>query len=287
MKIKEKYLKDGLVYNRLDTYLQIPQILFCYEGLAISDIIVYSVIYQFCKHYNINGSIAGNHCIINNETIADRANCSISAVKSSLKKLSDFKIIEIQKSKSKYRIITLNVDYLNKTYNPKINKEELKSALPKTTEAYQEYKQELIKNKIIPYIKVPDSIRIYEDISPLDEILYGLLYQHIVMLKEKTGTESILTIQGKYAPVKLSEKLNCNKNTILISLKKMTSMDIIKADNTGAVMLKRDFFEPQPEEANIPNLDENKNKYEEMDFETQDKLLEELVEDFQIDLKYF
>ena len=80
MEIKEKYLKEGLVYNRLDTYLQIPQILFCYEELNAVDIMVYSVIYQFCKHYSANESVAVQSCSINNEMLSDRANCSLKVV---------------------------------------------------------------------------------------------------------------------------------------------------------------------------------------------------------------
>ena len=87
MEIKEKYAKEGLVYNRLDTYLQIPQILFCYEELNAVDIMVYSVIYQFCKHYSANESVAGQSCSINNEMLSDRANCSLATLKNSLKKL--------------------------------------------------------------------------------------------------------------------------------------------------------------------------------------------------------
>ena len=257
MEIKEKYAKEGLIYNRLDTYLQIPQILFCYEELNAVDIMVYSVIYQFCKHYSANESVAGQSCSINNEMLSDRANCGLTALKDSLKKLSELKIIEIKKSGSKYRSITLNVDYLNKKYNTKKSKEELEACLPKVVESYQEYKEKLISQSVVPYIKVPDSMRIYKGITLFDEILYGLLYQHMNMLKGKIGNVSILSIQGKYSVSKITEKLNCSKSTVYISLKKMSDMGVIQFEKNSVITLKRDFFNSQPEWDSLLDLKDN------------------------------
>lgn len=285
MEIKEKYAKEGLVYNRLDTYLQIPQILFCYEELNAVDIMVYSVIYQFCKHYSANESVAGQSCSINNEMLSDRANCSLATLKNSLKKLSELKIIEIKKSGSKYRSITLNVDYLNKKYNTKKSKEELEVCLPKAMELYQEYKEKLISQSVVPYIKVPDSMRIYKDITLFDEILYGLLYQHMNMLKGKIGSTSILGMQGKYRTSKIAERLNCSKPTVSASLKKMSKMGIIQLKDDGIIILKRDFFTPQPEEDNIFRLEDdsvNINTQEENSYKSWEKELEEIAESFGI-----
>ena len=279
MEIKEKYTKEGLVYNRLDTYLQIPQILFCYEELNAVDIMVYSVIYQFCKHYSANESVAGQSCSINNEMLSDRANCSLATLKNSLK------IIDIKKSGSKYRSITLNVDYLNKKYNIKKSKEELEACLPKAMESYQEYKEKLISQSVTPYIKVPDSMRIYKDITLFDEILYGLLYQHMNMLKGKIGSTSILGMQGKYRTSKIAERLNCSKPTVSASLKKMSKMGIIQLEEDSIIILKRDFFASQPEEDNIFKLEDNSvniSTQEENSYKSWEKELEEIAESFGI-----
>ena len=288
MEIKEKYAKEGLIYNRLDTYLQIPQILFCYEELNAVDIMVYSVIYQFCKHYSANESVAGQSCSINNEMLSDRANCSLATLKNSLKKLSELKIIDIKKSGSKYRSITLNVDYLNKKYNTKKSKEELEACLPKAMESYQEYKEKLISQSVIPYIKVPDSMRIYKDITLFDEILYGLLYQHMNMLKGKIGSTSILGMQGKYRASKIAEKLNCSKSTVYISLKKMSDMGIIQFEKNSIITLKRDFFNSQPEWDSLLDLKDNNtdtninaNLKEESSYKTQEEDLDEIIESFE------
>ena len=124
-------------------------------------------------------------------------------------------------------------------------------------ESYQEYKEKLISQSVVPYIKVPDSMRIYKGITLFDEILYGLLYQHMNMLKGKIGNVSILSIQGKYSVSKITEKLNCSKSTVYISLKKMSDMGVIQFEKNSVITLKRDFFNSQPEWDSLLDLKDN------------------------------
>ena len=132
-------------------------------------------------------------------------------------------------------------------------------------------------------------MRIYKSITLFDEILYGLLYQHMNMLKGKIGNVSILGIQGKYSVSKITEKLNCSKSTVYISLKKMSDMGIIQFEKNSIITLKRDFFSSQPEwdslldlKDNNADTDINTNLKEESSYKTQKEDLDEIIESFEL-----
>ena len=205
---------DNIIYytneNKINEPLKIPLVLLKYKELTTVDVIVYSILHQYCK-------TIGTKINISNKTIAEIGNCNIGSIKCSIKKLSDLKIIKIEKSQSKYRTITLNIDYFNGTYEDNINENDIK--IP------------LLKNKTggyiqSPYIEIPDNIYIYSNISHFDAMLYGLLYKY---KNKKISTSKLVLI------------LNRSRTTISLSLKKLEELKIIKAkDNRYSII--QDFF---------------------------------------------
>lgn len=208
---------DNIIYytdeNKINEPLKIPLVLLKYKELTTVDVIVYSILHQYCK-------TIGTKINISNKTIAEIGSSNISSIKCSIKKLADLKIIKIEKAQSKYRTITLNIDYFNGTYEDNINENDIKIPLLKNKTG--EYIQS-------PYIKIPDNIYIYSNISYFDAMLYGLLYKY----KNK-----------KISTSKLGLILNRSRTTISLSLKKLEELKIIKAkDNRYSII--QDFFEKQ------------------------------------------
>lgn len=205
---------DNIIYytdeNKINEPLKIPLVLLKYKELTTVDVIVYSILHQYCK-------TIGTKINISNKTIAEIGSSNISSIKCSIKKLADLKIIKIEKAQSKYRTITLNIDYFNGTYEDNINENDIKIPLLKNKTG--EYIQS-------PCIKIPDNIYIYSNISYFDAILYGLLYKY----KNK-----------KISTSKLGLILNRSRTTISLSLKKLEELKIIKAkDNRYSII--QDFF---------------------------------------------
>lgn len=205
---------DNIIYytdeNKINEPLKIPLVLLKYKELTTVDVIVYSILHQYCK-------TIGTKINISNKTIAEIGSSNISSIKCSIKKLADLKIIKIEKAQSKYRTITLNIDYFNGTYEDNINENDIKIPLLKNKTG--EYIQS-------PYIKIPDNIYIYSNISYFDAMLYGLLYKY----KNK-----------KISTSKLGLILNRSRTTISLSLKKLEELKIIKAkDNRYSII--QDFF---------------------------------------------
>lgn len=199
--------------NKINEPLRIPLALLKYKELATLDVIVYSILHQYCK-------TIGTKINISNKTIAEISNSNISSIKCSIKKLVDLKIIKIEKAQSKYRTIALNIDYFNGTYEDNINENDIKIPLLKNKTG--EYIQS-------PYIEIPDNIYIYSNISYLDAMLYGLLYKY----KDK-----------KISTSKLGLILNRSRTTISLSLKKLEELKIIKIKNNYYSIIQ-DFFEKQ------------------------------------------
>ena len=196
--------------NKINEPLKIPLVLLKYKELATLDVIVYSILHQYCK-------TIGTKINISNKTIAEIGNSNISSIKCSMKKLVDLKIIKIEKTQSKYRTITLNIDYFNGTYEDNINENDIKIPLLKNKTG--EYIQS-------PYIKIPDNIYIYSNISYFDAMLYGLLYKYK---------------NTKISTSKLGLMLNRSRTTVSLSLKKLEELKIIKAkDNYYNII--QDFF---------------------------------------------
>lgn len=208
---------DNIIYytdeNKINEPLKIPLVLLKYKELTTVDVIVYSILHQYCK-------TIGTKINISNKTIAEIGNSNISSIKCSIKKLVDLKIIKIEKAQSKYRTITLNIDYFNGTYEDNINENDIKIPLLKNKTG--EYIQS-------PYIKIPDNIYIYSSISHFDAMLYGLLYKY----KNK-----------KISTSKLGLILNRSRTTISLSLKKLEELKIIKTKN-NCYSIIQDFFEKQ------------------------------------------
>ena len=205
---------DNIIYytdeNKINEPLKIPLVLLKYKELTTVDVIVYSILHQYCK-------TIGTKINISNKTIAEIGSSNISSIKCSIKKLADLKIIKIEKAQSKYRTITLNIDYFNGTYEDNINENDIKIPLLKNKTG--EYIQS-------PYIKIPDNIYTYSNISYFDAMLYGLLYKY----KNK-----------KISTSKLGLILNRSRTTISLSLKKLEELKIIKAkDNRYSII--QDFF---------------------------------------------
>lgn len=205
---------DNIIYytdeNKINEPLKIPLVLLKYKELTTVDVIVYSILHQYCK-------TIGTKINISNKTIAEIGSSNISSIKCSIKKLADLKIIKIEKAQSKYRTITLNIDYFNGTYEDNINENDIKIPLLKNKTG--EYIQS-------PYIKIPDNIYIYSNISYFDAMLYGLLYKY----KNK-----------KISTSKLGLILNRSRTTISLSLKKLEELKIIKVkDNRYSII--QDFF---------------------------------------------
>lgn len=199
--------------NKINEPLRIPLALLKYKELTTVDVIVYSILHQYCK-------AIGTKININNKTIAEIGNCNIGSIKCSMKKLSDLKIIKIEKAQSKYRTISLNIDYFNGTYEDNINENDIKIPLLKNK------KSEYIQS---PYIEIPDNIYIYSNISHFDAVLYGLLYKY---KNKKISTSKLVLI------------LNRSRTTVSLSLKKLEELKIIKVkDNYYSII--QDFFEKQ------------------------------------------
>ena len=110
--------------NKINEPLKIPLVLLKYKELTTVDVIVYSILHQYCK-------TIGTKINISNKTIAEIGSSNISSIKCSIKKLADLKIIKIEKAQSKYRTITLNIDYFNGTYEDNINENDIKIPLLK------------------------------------------------------------------------------------------------------------------------------------------------------------
>ena len=205
---------DNIIYytdeNKINEPLKIPLVLLKYKELTTVDVIVYSILHQYCK-------TIGTKINISNKTIAEIGSSNISSIKCSMKKLADLKIIKIEKAQSKYRTITLNIDYFNGTYEDNINENDIKIPLLKNK------KGEYIQS---PYIEIPDNIYIYSNISHFDAMLYGLLYKY---KNRKISTSKLILI------------LNRSRTTVSLSLKKLEELKIIKAkDNYYSII--QDFF---------------------------------------------
>ena len=117
MIIKDKYMKEYPIYDRIDTYLQIPLIMFYYEEFSYTDILIYSTVYQFCKSDFLNNIIFNETCNVTNAVIADRSGVEQRTVTKILAHLADLKIITIKKGNSKNRKIIINIDFISGDVN--------------------------------------------------------------------------------------------------------------------------------------------------------------------------
>lgn len=116
LKIKEEYNNNIDLYNKIKKprgYIIIPDSLAWYDGITFTDAIIYGVLYQFAKMYrNKKDSMIGKGTLANNETIAQRANCSVATVKRALARLEELGIISTSKNKKSHRIIIIERDFL-------------------------------------------------------------------------------------------------------------------------------------------------------------------------------
>ena len=73
------------------TFLMVPDSIRYINGLSQSDIIVYCVIYQYCKASSFDGNPIEADTIVTNEEIANRANISPISVVRAIKKLKEIR----------------------------------------------------------------------------------------------------------------------------------------------------------------------------------------------------
>lgn len=253
MIIKDKYMKEYPIYDRIDTYLQIPLIMFYYEEFSYTDILIYSTVYQFCKSDFLNNIIFNETCNVTNAVIADRSGVEQRTVTKTLAHLADLKIITIKKGNSKNRKIIINIDFISGDVN-----ETGKDAILHRKKQYNERIEKMKKNKNLTYIVLPDSMRLYKDLSVYDTLIYSILY-HLLTLEMKKQKEqnkqikSITEVYAHYSLNALTNKIDGNLKTVRKSLNKLKELKIINytQGNCKYYKISKDFFKPQPEEDNL------------------------------------
>ena len=209
--------QEGLNKKSQPTFLMIPDSIRYINGLSQSDIIVYCVIYQYCKASSFDGNPIEADTIVTNEEIANRANISPISVVRAIKKLKESGIIKIYRGKSGKRKIKILCDFV---------KHNRASEFKRKFTRKEKYKnQELPKT----FYKVPETLLHEKDIKLNDVMVYGVLY-NFMQLNHKND-ESICNVSGIFTTEAIAERANCSITTANRSLTTLKKKGIIKIEN--------------------------------------------------------
>ncbi len=229
--------------NKENTFIKIPDLMKQYEEFRQNDILVYSVIYEYCiglKHIQYRkdeeddfGLIEDNNdfgikeetkeddtlfTYVSNNEIALRATLCESTAAKSVGILNEAGVINIKRGKSGKRKITIVVDF----FTGKCLEDGENNLHKKEKYRNKRYKK--------TFYKVPDKLLNSVGIKISDAIVYSVL--HNFMQLKNPSAVNLCGATGKFKVETIAERANCCVSTVNNSLANLKKKKIIKAKMT-------------------------------------------------------